>query len=153
VGAQPVLPAVALPGVVAHFARLGNRVELPELRAGACVKGAWIADSANRTWWTIRTDDDHVPIDQRNRVVQHDTVDLAVRTILRVVCSGHSVQRNQAAAGRYEDARGERTIAGPKRHAASRRRAAGHDVPPALLSGLRIERNDTICGRYIHRAV
>src|SRR6202008_306821 len=68
VGAQPALPALALPGVVADRSWLRHRTEFPQLGAGACIVGARVADAADGALRGVRADDHDVAIDLRHRV-------------------------------------------------------------------------------------
>ena len=155
VRAQPAAPTVALPGVVADLARLRHRAELPQLLARDRAEGARVADAARRTARRVRAHDDDLLPHQGHRVVGHADVDLAAIAEVRDGSAGRGVQREQPLTGAEDDARRQslRRVARPERDPAPGRDAARQRVPPDFLTGKRIERDDGVRGRQVHRAV
>ena len=144
VGAQPSLPTVAGPRVMAHVARLRHGVELPERRAAARVVGAGVADAANRPGRRVRADHDDVAEDQRHGVVRHAELDDPAGAESGHGRAARRVDGVQVQAGGEEDARLQAVAARPPRDAAPGGRALYRRVAPALLAGDRIQRDDAV---------
>ena len=137
VGAQPSPPTVAGPGLVPDVARLGHRIELPQLRAAARVVGAGVADAPDGAGRRVGADDHDVPVHERHRVVGHAQVHRAgVPETGRGFPAG-GVQGVQAQTGGEQDARLVPVVARPPGDAAARRRAARQRMAPDLLARLR----------------
>ena len=153
VDAEAIFPALALPCVVTRCARLWNRAELPQLRAGARIERAGIADAADGARRRVRADNDDVPVHERHGVVRHSHVYFAVVAEARGGGTRACVERDQTASGRDEDARRDVAAARPICDAATRRRRACDGMLPDFFSRFGLERHDAVRGRQIHDAV
>ena len=153
VGAQPITPAVALPGVVSHVARLRHGVELPQRVAAARVERTGVADAADSPARRVRADHDDVSEDERHGVVRHAQVDGAAVAEPVHGRAGRRVEGVQAEAAGEEDARRQAVSARPPGDPAPGRRAVRQHVPPVLPAADRVERGDAIGPRQVHHAV
>src|SRR5438067_1146383 len=147
------LPLIARrPRVAAGFARRGNRVALPGLRAGRGIVGRH--EAADRTVAARDPDDDLAVGDERRRrhvvallvVLDCRSPDFFPR--LRIDRDEHRfAQREEYLVAVERDAPVHRL-----RHARVRRARAS--IPPQLLTGLRVQRDHLVVGgRHEHDAV
>src|ERR1700693_6577782 len=118
VGAGAVLPTVAIPGVVARFARLWHRMKVPQLRSRAGIVSAPIARRTQRRASWVRAHDHSLLEDGRDGYIWHRHIHLTFLAEAGIESALGRIQGDQPAPGGEEDARRIAAVAWPVRHAA-----------------------------------
>src|ERR1019366_8574720 len=138
-----VFPSAIQPCLMAGLTRTGNRLKLPQFRAGPRIVGASIPRGAVFFLSCTRSDHHNIPEDRWNSVVWNHHVEDALVAKARIELTRTGIQRDQAASCCKQNARRIPAVSRPPGDTSRGGLATLHVISPDFFPGLWFKRHDS----------